>query len=326
MIRAASMLVGAGIVAAAAHVSILAAGGYHAGHAAIIIAVASGVVVAAIAIGRCMAERRILLALTMLVCMLAGEAYGLLQTAERVIAVREAGEAPILANDTKRKAGLQRIKDAEDAKRKADAAVVEKAAEKSCVSNCRTLLEGAVTAAKLELDKARDDLGQLPPAKSATPLADRLGIAGWTLDLVQAALASIGANGLGATLLAFGSHGGRRRKDADPIQPPLRAEAQTPIAAPPKLIEADVVPVQSTREHAAAFITAAMRRDLAGEIDAADLHRAYLDYCKVTGEPPRADIGKTLAMLLRDLGLTMTNNAIRGARLVSTQLKIEQAA
>ncbi len=324
MIRAASMLVGAGIVAAAAHVSILAAGGYDAGHAAIVIAVASGVVVAAIAIGRCMAERRIVLALTMLVCMLAGEAYGLLLTAERVIAVREAGEAPVLANDAKRKSALQRVKDAEEAKRRADAAVVEKAAEKSCVSNCRTLLEGAVTAAKIELDKARADLGQLPPAKSATPLADRLGISGWTLDLVQAALASIGANGLGATLLAFGSHGGRRRKDADPIQPPRRTEAPAPMA-PPKLIEADVVPVQSTREHAAQFITAALRRDPLGEIAPADLHKAYLDHCKSEGVPPRADIGKALALLLRDLGLTMTNNAIRGARLAST-LSIERAA
>jgi hypothetical protein len=326
MIHVASMVVGAGIVAAAAHVSIAAAGGYQSGHAAIVIAVAAGVVVAAVAIGQALADRRIALALTMLVCMLAGEAYGLLLTAERVIAVREAGEAPVLANEAKRRAAVQRIKNAEETKRKADATVVEKAAEKSCVSNCRTLLEGAVTAAKLELDKAREDLAQVPPSKSATPLADRLGISGWTLDLVQAALASVGANGLGATLLAFGSHGGRRRKELAPVAPPQQQAIQEPKPAPPRRLEADVVPVPTTREHAAAFITAAMRRDPAGEINAIDLHRAYLEHCKVTGEPPRGDIGKTLALLLRDLGLTMANNAIRGARLVPTQLKIERAA
>jgi hypothetical protein len=341
MIRAISIIVGLAIVAASAHVSILAVGGYSADHTPIVMAVAAGVAVAALAIGRAFSDRRFALGGLMIMCAVAGEAYGLLSTAERIVTLREAMQAPIAGIEAGRLRANQRLKTAEVAKLKADEAVTGKSAEKSCVANCRTLLEGAVMAAKTELDNARAELAKLPPLKSATPLADRLGVAAWALDLAQAALASIGANGLGATLLAFGAHGGRRQehRGAEPAAVAGNQVAQVEVAARITPIlrtvdDAEIVQPQpepeampSAKEHAAKFISATMQRDPLGEISTEQLHAAYLAHCKAEGIKPRADAGKAMALLLRDLGLTMTgSNAIRGARLAPQYLRIERAA
>jgi hypothetical protein len=97
-----------------------------------------------------------------------------------------------------------RLEKAEAAKKAADAAVVAKASERGCVSNCRQLLEKAVDdaaaevkAARAALDagnqKARDELANARAALtgmkapvSPTPLADRTGIPAWVLELFDA--------------------------------------------------------------------------------------------------------------------------------------------
>ena len=110
------------------------------------------------------------------------------------------------------------------AKTSTDLAVLEKSAAKSCAANCRALLEQQVSAAAAgvaaarmqlqssresamsELAAAREAVAALPAPASGTALADRLGIDAWIIDLAAAVLGSIGANGLAACLLAFGSH------------------------------------------------------------------------------------------------------------------------
>ena len=80
--------------------------------------------------------------------------------------------------------------------------------------NCRQLLQaqvdaaaGEVVAARAEiasgkkvleddLEAARTALASMKPPVSDTPLADRLGLPGWKIDLLAAALASLAANGL----------------------------------------------------------------------------------------------------------------------------------
>ncbi len=52
--------------------------------------------------------------------------------------------------------------------------------------------------------KAEVEANPLPA--SATPLADRLGLPAWALDLIMAGLLSVGANGLAGTLIAYGAH------------------------------------------------------------------------------------------------------------------------
>ena len=176
------------------------------------------------------------------VALIAGEAYALLLTAERTLAHREELQAPLQEHaEARRKAeqrlmraqteleaaatGTPRLKRAIAAKSAADAAVVEKAAEKGCAVHCRALLEQQVATASTEVAAARDEMARLqraaeqevtyarsalvamPKVGSGSPLADRLGVAGWEIDLTAAALASIAANGLAAVLIAFAAHG-----------------------------------------------------------------------------------------------------------------------
>jgi hypothetical protein len=89
--------------------------------------------------------------------------------------------------------------------------LVAKAADKGCFAICRQLLQAQVNTAAAEVAAARAEieakravpedklkqaqaaLAMLPLPPSATPLADRLGITGWTLELSQAWLASLAA-------------------------------------------------------------------------------------------------------------------------------------
>ena len=90
-----SMVVGAAILFTTAHVTILATGGYGGSHAYITLAVAAGVAVASILVGRAWAEHRKTLAVGLVIAIAAGEVYALLGTAERLTAAREASQAPL---------------------------------------------------------------------------------------------------------------------------------------------------------------------------------------------------------------------------------------
>lgn len=59
--------------------------------------------------------------------------------------------------------------------------------------------------AEIEAAKAEAEANPLPA--SATPLADRISIPAWALDLIMAGLLYIGANGLAGTLIAFARSG-----------------------------------------------------------------------------------------------------------------------
>jgi hypothetical protein len=88
------------------------------------------------------------------------------------------------------------------AKKAADVAVVEKAAERGCASHCRALLEQQVAVTQQEINAARAEVestraavereaaegrepfAALPVPGSASPLADWLGVADWKIDLI----------------------------------------------------------------------------------------------------------------------------------------------
>jgi hypothetical protein len=61
-------------------------------------------------------------------------------------------------------------------------------------------------------------------ADHQTPLADRLGIEPWKIDVLIAALGSIAINGLACGLMIFGAHGRR--------VPTVMPEVITPVPAP----------------------------------------------------------------------------------------------
>ncbi len=90
-----AMIVGAAILLTTAHVTVLATGGYGGRTAYITLAVAAGVAVASILVGRAWGERRRTLAVGLVVAIAAGEIYAFVSTAERLTAAREASQAPL---------------------------------------------------------------------------------------------------------------------------------------------------------------------------------------------------------------------------------------
>jgi hypothetical protein len=243
VLKTIALVAGVALLAATAHATIVAGSGYESAHAIVILAVAAGVAISALVIGSAWADRRGL-ALWLIVAIGAGEAFGFLSTAERLIAGREAQQVQLRTQAAAYQKAARRVTDAAaslsgapassprlDAaiaeKTAADTAASDKSAERGCRENCRQLLQARVDAAEREISAARADLAakaeakgrqleaargalaRLSPPASATPLADRLGVPAWLLDLVAAALGSIAANGLGCGLIAYAGHGRR---------------------------------------------------------------------------------------------------------------------
>lgn len=304
---------GALVIGAAAHVSIAASGGYESQTAPLQLAVALGLVVGAICVGLAWRERRFAVAWCLIAALASGEAFAVIMTAERTIAARELAMAPVRDAETARAAAQDRLRVAETAKADADRAALSEAAKPGCRKECRTLIEGAKADAQHELDAARAALAALPPVRSASPLADRLGISGWALDLITAALASIAANGLGASLVAFGAHG--RRQDEKPATRP-----QVTIVEPPKALEGPWA-----HDHAARFSLDALEPAPAHTTTpVAKIHNAYVKWCAARNQkalPPR-EIAAAMRDLFEHAGLEIDlidgTPHVRGATLRST--------
>jgi hypothetical protein len=269
MARAIAISVGALILAAVAHVTIQSTGGYGSAHSWVTIGVAAGVAAGSVFSGMAWSDGRHALAVLLVLAIVAGEAYGFIATAERLIVAREATQAPLrqLAEERTRtqgaldaaKAALEgfptstpRLDRALSYKAATDAAVVGKSAERGCVENCRRLLQAQADAAEQEVTRAREDMDRqkrnaqtrvtsakaamdaLKPPTSATPLADRLGWPSWLLDLLQSALGSIAANGLACFLMVFGAHRPKKQADRAEVQEPTRSEIDVQARREPK--------------------------------------------------------------------------------------------
>lgn len=328
--RKLAILVGLGIIAAATHVIVLSTGGYQNAHAPLAIAIASGVAIGSICIGMAFRERRYALAGCIALCLIAGEAFTMMATAERVVISREAAAEPARLLAVQRAAAQKRLDEAKASLPgdmsarmvaaqasivRAETAVATEASKRGCASNCRALLNKALDDAKTEmaaaraaLDQAKRDaqreidaaemaLASVPAPKSETPLADKLGLEGWTLDLLAAALASLAANGLGAALLAFGAHGARH----------IRAEVVAPTPSPSvdRRTRKPARSVGSTKDHAAKFGVECLESANDAETSLSEIGEAYLGWCKISGTSPMAPaaLGATLAGLFEDAGL-----------------------
>ena len=269
MARAIALVVGMLILAAVAHVTIQSTAGYGSAHSWVTIGVAAGVAAGSVFSGMAWSEGRQTLAVLLVVAIVAGEGYGLIATAERLITAREAAQAPLrqLAEDRARVQGAlvaataaldgfptssPRLDRALIDKAATDAAVVAKSAERGCVENCRRLLQAQADAAEQEVTRAREDMDRqkrdaqtrvanakaavdaLKPPASATPLADRLGWPAWMLDLLQSALGSIAANGLACFLMVFGAHRRNKQTERSDVQEPTRSEIEVQAPREPK--------------------------------------------------------------------------------------------
>lgn len=351
LIQFLAVAVGLGILGTVAHSSIMASGGYGSTSAPMTIALAAGLAVGAIAVGLAWRDRRRSLAMLLVLAIAAGEAWMLVQTAERILDRREAAQAPIkAAADTLDKAQARlgtataalaalpasspRLEAAIRAKATADAAVLERAADKGCRENCRALLQAQVDAATSEITAARSELAQqrmarerevaeartalaaARPTVSATPLADRLGVAGWALDLSVAALASLAANGLGAFLLAFAAHS-RHAPAPAPAPRAVQTASTSKVEIAPITIENEpasdfdvspIPPKAGPRDPAAeadTFARATFKPSPGARVRLVDLRAAYRSWCCDAGiEPlPDREIGAALSELFGRVGL-----------------------
>lgn len=333
MLRAIAVVVALCLLGATAHAVITHAGGYGTPHAYTTIALAAGVAVGALTIGAAWDQGRRLLAVVLCIALACGEAFGLLSTAERLVAQRDAMQAPVADAHAQRAAAAKqlakaeaelvavsrsdRVQRAEAAKTEADRAAVAKSAERGCVANCRALLEQQVKSAEAELSAARAEVAQrvatananiataraalagLKAPASVTPLADRLGVAGWSLDLIAAALGSLAANGLAAALLVFAAH--RRSIDTASPVAPVAAEGGTTHHFAPR----QPLPVLNIAEHAARFGVECLTPKEGGKASLEAIKARYLAWCSELGVSAVADgqIGKALADLFAAVGL-----------------------
>jgi hypothetical protein len=361
IVRALAIICGLLILAAVAHATIIATGGYWTPQCYVTVAVAAGVGMAGILSGMAWSAGRRSLAVWLVVVIAAGEAFGFISTAERLIVGREAAQAPLRVAEQDRAKALERVRNAQNAldrlpttsprfhaalatKASADLAAIDKSAERGCRENCRALLQAQVDAAAAEIEQARAELGkgrtavesELTAARSAlaalsappspTPLADRLGVPAWLLDLVHSALGSLAANGLACGLLVFGAHqpssrrAGRAKNEEQTTAPePLTLERSVDAEIPMELtVRKRVI---SKKKHAAQFAVERLKPtdDAGSELSA--IHRDYRDWCATKGiEPlPAAQIGLLLAELFDGVGLSV---AERDGRLMAVGVSL----
>jgi hypothetical protein len=359
-IRVLAVVGGLLILAAVAHATIIATGGYWTPQCYLTLAVAGGVGLGGILSGMAWSAERRSLAVWLVVVITAGEAFGLLSTAERLIVSREAAQAPLRLVEQDRTKGAERVAAAQGAldalpttsprleaalvaKAAADQAAIDKSADRGCRENCRALLQAQVDAATTEIEQARADLARgrawveaeltaaratlaaLKPPASPTPLADRLGVSAWLLDLVHSALGSLAANGLACGLLVFGAHQPHKNGDGRPQvvdtlpAQPLVVEEPAPIAQPDVAIHKRVI---SKQKHAAQFAVERLHPTEEGGSELTTIHRDYRDWCATKGiEPlPAAQIGLLLAELFDGAGLSI---AERNGKLMAIGVALE---
>jgi hypothetical protein len=311
-----SLMAGAALLAATAHVTVTYIGGYGDPYAALVMTVAVGVGISSIVLGHAWSEGRPVLCGWLIFTMLAGELFGFSQTGNRIVGALDAKQAPAqlaLAKRHKAEARLDaaqavlsglsttspEIEAALRDKADKDRAVLAKSDTKSCAANCRALLEqqvadaatavgaarerlaSAAVKANREVIDARSALDAMPANISGAPFADRIGMPPWLFDVISAVLGSIGANGLAAGLLAFGSH---RAPSSVRLSP--AAEIVTPPARAQRAKRRDrlaLAPPNDPRQHAAQFGVSCFRPDPEGELPIIRLHGRYREWCEENG-------------------------------------------
>jgi hypothetical protein len=205
-VKAIAMGVGVVILGASSY-AVIATGHQDAPHAILTCALAAGVFAAAIAYGRAIGESRNVMAYAMLASLICGELLNVVLSADRIVAEREQGQAKVRTEAGAHKHATATLTAAQAAYDAASKAKLVEASKSGCKDRCVALLNGAVTSAKVDLDNARQMHEANPaPTASGSPLADRLGVPAWVIDLVVAGLLAVAANGLAATLIAYGAH------------------------------------------------------------------------------------------------------------------------
>lgn len=326
ILRALAVLAGAALLVAAAHVTIEHTGGYAEPHAILTMGIALGVAFSSLCIGVAWSHRQYTIAALLIISVICGEGFGLLATAHRIVDATEQRQAPLrdvvkLRETAEKRVAIARTALGElndqsprlvaalAAQKAVASEIADKAALRGCAANCRKLLEQQALTAANDVAAAREAITQkrdvavanladaaaalavLPPPRSATPLADRLGVPAWSLDVLAAVLGSLGANGLGAALIAFGGHAPHRRRVID----------VSPIAMP----QPQHQPVRDEHRHIAAFAEAQLAPSAHGRLTIDEMFEAYSSHCagRCVDPLPAQRVGALFGELVQHLGL-----------------------
>lgn len=197
-------------------------------------AMAFGVLIGAIVVGRAWGENRFALAIAITLALVCGEAFSLFATGERIVANRAADQEKVTTKKGAHKYAWGEYSKADTALKEARTELLDaqsertkKSAGRDCKDRCKKAVDDRVQDAKTALEKAEtryEDAGKTykanpDPSGTGSPLADRLGWQPWAIDLLVAGLLSVAANGLATFLIAYGSHGnhGNRQQLEAPV-------------------------------------------------------------------------------------------------------------
>ena len=284
-------------------------------HASLVCAMAAGTAAGAVAIARVRWNVGLVVALAVL----SGESYGMLVTGERIIRHRESMAIADAEANPRLAAARGTLAAAKAALVEHDRAAVLALQERGCARECRAGLDTTRVALVGDRDKAQAALATIP-SKGATPLADRLGVDPWALDLFMAALLSLGANGLACVLIAYGAH---EKPKARTIQPSVVAEPEVPAE---RVTGSSVVPMRrrTTGNDAQEFVTTRLRPDAGESVSMRDVVHRYWDWCEARGlhRPDMATaMGQVAAVCKRasiEIELTASRDVVvRGVALVA---------
>ncbi|MEM6496031.1 MAG: hypothetical protein AAF709_04815 [Pseudomonadota bacterium] len=338
-IRGLAIVAGCAILVATAHVIIEHTGGYGSDNAVLTMAITGGIMVGALAIGDALARGHRVMAILIGLCLVSAELFGLIGTGERYVAMREERQAPIRMQERNIDKARQKLQDARAAlsaapttsarlqtalaaEKAVDATVARDAAKKGCASNCRKLLDKQIAKASAEVIAARAEIRQqrrrlandveaasaalaaLPSPTKAATLADRLGIARWMMDLIIAALGSLAANGLGATLLAYGAHASDRKPKANAETEHASVEKAASTA---KNARTNPPAIADEHEHISTFAQACFDHDPGARATFNDMMMAYQTWCfeRKSSRLPASRVSELLAELVEHVGLTV---------------------
>ncbi len=204
--RVVATFCGAAILAAASH-AVVEASHQDLAHATLTYVLAAGIFAASIAIGAAWHRGRRVLATYLVAALFAAEAFNVVATGDRVVAERDMRQAEVKSAMDRYTAAQSEHTKTLEAKTQVDNTVLVEASKPGCKDRCKQLLDGQVAVANANLERARETARLNPkPTISGSPLADRLGLPAWTIDILVALLLSLGANGLAAALIAYGCH------------------------------------------------------------------------------------------------------------------------
>ena len=172
---------------------------------AAVLALALGAVAAALVASEAWRSGRRTLAWCLVLSVVAGEGFGLVMGAERLLSAREERQRAAAATNTARWTATVRFESASAALASAEAATLKEAGRGGCKSACQALRAEA-DRARERLEAASSVLIATPAEKNKALLATTLGLPPAAVEIVPALLFSVALNGLAFTLLAFGSH------------------------------------------------------------------------------------------------------------------------